>query len=63
MWKYIGKGTFVLGIPARDLTDEEAQHIGISRVRKSGLYKKIAEPKTAKGAKKWQVSEHLEKSS
>ena len=63
MWKYTGKGAFILGIPARDLTDEEAQKIGISRLKKSGLYKKIAEPKAAKRSKEWQVSEHYEKSS
>ena len=63
MWRYIGKGAFILGIPARDLTDEEAQQIGISRLRNSGLYKKIAEPKAAKRSKEWQVSEHYEKSS
>ena len=65
MWMYIGK-SFILGIPARNLTDEEVRKIGISRVRNCGLYKhvKTAEPQTAdKGAKKWQVSKHYEKSS
>lgn len=66
MWKWNGKG-FMLGIPARDLSDEEARKIGINRVKASGLYehkrdKKPAHYKVAK-EQKWQEQEHSEKSS
>ena len=35
--KYIGKG-FIVGIPARDLTDEEVRQYGRRRLLDSGLY-------------------------
>ena len=37
MYKYVGSG-FVAGIPARDLTDEEAEKIGIEKIMATGLY-------------------------
>lgn len=40
MWKYLG-GAFLPGIPARDLTDEEAKKYGLEKVKKSNLYKHI----------------------
>lgn len=36
MWKYNGKG-FIIGIPARDLSDEEAKRY-MPRIKKCGLY-------------------------
>lgn len=37
MLKYTGKG-FLIGVPARDLTDKEAERYGRQRLIKSGLY-------------------------
>jgi hypothetical protein len=39
MWRYVGDGAFVPGIPARDLSDEEAQGLGRRTIRACGLYK------------------------
>ncbi len=36
-WKYRGEG-FVPGIPARDLTQDEAKQIGIDFLQLTGLY-------------------------
>ena len=36
-WKYLGGG-YVPGIPARDLTQDEAEVIGNELIKKSGLY-------------------------
>ncbi len=44
MYKYNGKG-FIKGIPARDLTDEEAKQYNEKKLIASGLYKKITERK------------------
>lgn len=65
MWKWNGQG-FRFGIPARDLTDDEAREIGINRVRDCGLYvhirdKKPVNTEAKKGDKSWQEQEHLEK--
>jgi len=38
MLHYIGS-SFIIGIPARDLTDDEAKKYGKSALIKSGLYK------------------------
>lgn len=38
MWKYVGNGEFLWGVPARDLTEEEAALIGYKMLRESGLY-------------------------
>jgi len=47
MIRYIGKG-FIIGIPQRDLTDQEAEYYGKRKILKSGIYKevkvKIVEP-------------------
>lgn len=40
MLKYIGNGLFIPGVPARDLTDEEAVGHGETRLIASGLYQK-----------------------
>lgn len=37
MLKYIGK-SFIVGIPARDLTDEEVRRFGKQKLLDSGLY-------------------------
>lgn len=40
MWKYKG-GRSIIGVPARDLTDEEAEKYGKQRLRQSGLYRPV----------------------
>ena len=35
MWKYKGKGEYLPGVPARDLTDDEAK---LHQVEESDLY-------------------------
>lgn len=41
--KYIGGGTFIIGIPARDLTAAEVkEHGGIVELCKTGLYERVA---------------------
>lgn len=41
---YIGDGSFLPGVPARDLSDEEvAAHGGVRELTASGLYEKPAE--------------------
>jgi hypothetical protein len=37
MWKYIGDGGVLMGVPMRDLTDEEAQQYG-ELVESSGYF-------------------------
>lgn len=44
--KYIGGG-FFQGVPARDLTDEEAQRYGRAQLLRSGLYVEADKPKAA----------------
>ena len=39
--KYIGDGTFLPGCPARDLSEEEVQRYGLSKLLVSGLYEEI----------------------
>lgn len=55
MLKYIGDG-FLVGVPARDLTDEEVKlHGGVVALVKTGLYAKVeesAEKPAKKQAKK-----------
>lgn len=48
MLRYIGKGLFIRDIPARDLTDEEAERYGIEGLVRSGLYEEIAVEKPRK---------------
>lgn len=65
--KYIGNGTALPGIPARDLSDDEVKRHGGTRFLVStGLYEYIKKPpKQAAEEDKWDplVSENLEKSS
>lgn len=48
--KYIGGGTFIIGIPARDLTAAEVkEHGGVVELCKTGLYERVAkDPKATK---------------
>lgn len=39
--KYIGKGSFLVGVPARDLNTSEAKKFGIERLLNSNLYEEI----------------------
>lgn len=56
MWKYLGGG-FIPGVPARDLTDDEARGYGLDLLKASGLYEEMkakekprpSEDKMAKG--------------
>jgi hypothetical protein len=56
--KYIGAGTAIIGVPARDLSPEEVQEHGRNRLIHSGLYeefvkvKKVYVPKPVKSAQK-----------
>jgi len=44
--KYTGNGAALLGVPARDLTEEEIHLHGKRRLVKSGLYREIKKPKS-----------------
>ena len=39
--KYIGKGSFIAGLPARDLNAEEVKKFGEERLLKSNLYEEV----------------------
>jgi len=39
--KYVGKGAWMIGVPARDLNAEEVKKFGISRLLESGLYEEV----------------------
>lgn len=42
MLKYIGNGASIIGIPARDLTDDEVkEHGGVVVLVKTGLYERV----------------------
>jgi hypothetical protein len=47
MLKYIGDGTQLLGVPTRDLTDDEVKAFGLALLLSSGLYQEIEPPKKA----------------
>lgn len=55
--KYIGKGDFIPGIPARDLNAAEVKEYGLERLLESGLYREIkprskkAEPRSSRDNK------------
>ena len=40
VYKYIGNGASLAGVPARDLTEKEALEFDVKRLLGSGLYKK-----------------------
>jgi hypothetical protein len=39
--KYIGAGSYLPDVPARDLTKDEAEYHGIGRLLDSGLYERL----------------------
>ena len=39
--KYVGKGSFLVGVPARDLNAEEVKKFGEERLLKSNLYEEV----------------------
>lgn len=47
--KYVGKGAWLIGVPARDLDASEVKHFGLERLLASGLYVEIKrKPKVEK---------------
>lgn len=49
--KYIGKGAFLTGVPARDLSALEVRFYGEERLKNSGIYAEfIRKPKAEKPA-------------
>ncbi|MBU0495037.1 MAG: hypothetical protein KKA73_25195 [Chloroflexi bacterium] len=48
MLRYIGDPAYILGVPARDLTDDEAdEHGGAAHLVATGLYEVVEEPASA----------------
>lgn len=39
--KYVGNGSFLVGIPARDLSASEVKRFGLERLVATGLYTEI----------------------
>jgi hypothetical protein len=39
--KYVGKGAWMIGVPARDLNAEEVKKFGEERLLKSNLYEEV----------------------
>lgn len=39
--KYVGKGSFLVGVPARDLSAGEVKKFGEERLLKSNLYEEV----------------------
>lgn len=39
--KYVGKGAWLVGVPARDLNASEVKKYGVSKLIDSGLYAEI----------------------
>lgn len=48
---YVGKGAFIVDIPARDLTDEEVKKYGKKYLLKSGLYVEPDKPESKEEVK------------
>ncbi len=58
---YIGDGTALHDVPARDLNEDEAAYYGVDRLLSSGLYKTPELPKpAAKPAPKEDQADHEE---
>jgi hypothetical protein len=55
--KYIGDGTHIPGVPARDLTDEEVREYGEARLLASGLYRKDEPPQEYRPARRVRARE------
>jgi hypothetical protein len=51
MYRYVGNG-WIHGVPARDLSDEEAKKYGIRQLLESGLYIKVIEKSEVKDGNK-----------
>lgn len=48
-WKYVGEGAFLPGVPARDISDEEARERGIEATLKaSSIYRRVSEKRDAR---------------
>lgn len=45
--KYVGAGSYLPDVPARDLTREEAEYHGMGRLMDSGLYIRVEPEKPA----------------
>jgi len=39
--KYVGKGAWMIGVPARDLSASEVKKFGLERLLKSNLYEEV----------------------
>ena len=46
--KYIGNGSFIPKIPARDLSTDEVRRFGLKRLLESGLYQDLYPPRQKK---------------
>jgi len=55
MFKYVGDGSFIPGIPSRDLTEAEAYAAGLEVLRNSSLYQEVK--KTKSKSKKEELNE------
>jgi hypothetical protein len=53
--KYKGNG-FLQGVPARDLTEQEARTYGVDRLLKSGLYE-LVEKEYKKKSKRYETAD------
>lgn len=55
MLKYVGNGQFLIGVPNRDLSEQEINDLGLDRevLLRSGLYKEVKDAKHS--------SEHTDK--
>ena len=51
MLVYVGKGHWLPGIPARDLTSEEVEQHGKAKLLKTGLYEEAKPQRKKKAAK------------
>lgn len=59
MLKYTGK-SFIVGIPARDLTDDEVKKFGEKKLLSTGLYEKVRVKKNLKETVKQAVEDTAE---
>jgi hypothetical protein len=54
---YVGDGTALLDVPARNLSKDEAERYGIKILLSSGLYKAAETPKKAIDKKSMEVND------
>lgn len=57
-FKYIGNGSWIPGIPSRDLSAEEASEAGLGVLRESDLYQEVKSSKSSK-KKKEEVDDRI----